>query len=251
MVASLIDWFDNEWRCATALNNSDIRDYERKYKESRKARERIRKEQKQLQGTIQKKAEAIFRERKKALAAAADYFKTSAYSKAYKGRREGAARIRDVLGVPPFEFGKSEWDEFFGITALGRLLPIYRDRLFRNEKRLKEGLTYLLDESVGMQQRLSAVLDRNGKFHILGLGINLVSKILAVHDSQRWPVFNDPVEKTLCHFGYEPPRGVGIAGRYQKFAEAMESFRAESGAPDVLGLDAFFKYYETKLSTKV
>src|SRR2546422_509364 len=81
---------------------------------------------------------------------------------------------------------------------------------------------YLLDENGGMRQRLAAVLDRNGKFHIRGLGLNVVSKILAVHDSQKWPVFNGPVEETLHHFGYEPPRGVGKVGRYLKFAEVME-----------------------------
>jgi hypothetical protein len=58
-------------------------------------------------------------------------------------------------------------------------------------------------------------------------------------------VFNGPVEKTLRHFGYEPPRGVGAVGRYQKFAEVMEDFRTDSGAPDVVALDAFFKWYET------
>lgn len=250
-VASLIDWFDDEWRRANALNDRDIEDYERKYKELRKARERMRKEQAQVQETMQKRAEAIFRERKKALAEAAKYFKSSAYSKAYEDRKEGAGRIRDVLGVLPFGFNKDEWSEFFSITALGKLLPIYRDRMFRNEKRLKEGLNYLLDEGVDIQRRLAAVLDKSGKFHIQGLGINLLSKILAVHGSRKWPVFNEPVEKTLRHFGYEPPRSAGAVGRYLKFAEAMEGFRRDSGAPDVFALDAFFKWYASKkLGTK-
>ena len=146
--------------------------------------------------------------------------------------------------MPSFDFDKTAWNEFYGIPALGRLRQVYRDMIFKKQKRLKDGMRYLLNETVAMRQRLAAVLEENGAFHIRGLGLNIVSKILAVHDSQRWPVFNGPVEKTLHHFGYEPPRGVGKVGRYLKFAEVMEGFRVDSGAPDVFALDTFFKWYE-------
>jgi phosphatidylserine/phosphatidylglycerophosphate/cardiolipin synthase-like enzyme len=40
MVASLIDWFDDEWQRANALSHSDIGNYERRYKKLLKARGR-------------------------------------------------------------------------------------------------------------------------------------------------------------------------------------------------------------------
>ena len=251
MVAALTEWFEDEWNNHAAdLTNADIGNYERKYKKLRKATAQVRKEQKEVEERLEERAEATFREREKAVASATGYFESRAYSKAYDSRRGAVDHIRQVLDMPRFGFDKRGWNEFFNIPELGRLRQVYRDSIFRNQKRLKDGMRYLLDENVGMRQRLAAVLDRNGKFHIRGLGLNVVSKILAVHDSQKWPVFNGPVEETLHHFGYEPPRGVGKVGRYLKFAEVMESFRADSAAPDVLALDAFFKWYEkTKLNS--
>ena len=159
-------------------------------------------------------------------------------------------RILTILDIPRFQFEKAAWNEFFSIPQLGRLRPTYRDNIFKQRMRLREGMRYLLDDNVGIRERLRAILDPGGRFRIRGLGLNIVSKILAVHDSQRWPVFNGPVEKTLRYFGYEPPRGVGRVGRYLKFADAMESFRRDSGAPDVLALDAFFFEWHRKMKLK-
>jgi HKD family nuclease len=249
-VWALTEWFDGEWNEAADFTNAEIKEYERKYKKSRKATAQIRKAQKEAEERMEEQAEAIFRERKKAIASASRYFKSQTYSKAYESRREGVRHIREALNMPSFEFDKTAWNKFYGIPALGRLRQVYRDPIFNKEKRLKDAMRYLLNESVAIRKRLAAVLEENGAFHIRGLGLNIVSKVLAVHDSKRWPVFNGPVEKTLRHFGYEPPRGMGKVGRYLKFAEAMEGFRVDSGAPDVFALDTFFKWYEgTKLNS--
>jgi hypothetical protein len=52
----------------------------------------------------------------------------------------------------------------------------------------------------------------------------------------------------LRYFGYEAPKGAGIVARYLKFAELMQEFRVDCGAPDMLALDAFFwRFYFGKL----
>ena len=247
MITALTEWFDEEWKNAADLSNTRIKDYERKYKKWHKVVAKLRKEQKEAEKSLEKEIDTVFRERQKAIFAAARYFKSRAYSKAYERRSKAVDRILTILDIPGFEFDKAAWNEFFSIPQLGRLRPTYRDGVFKQRVRLRDGMRYLLDDNVGIRQRLTAILDPGGKFHIRGLGLNIVSKILAVHDSQRWPVFNGPVEKTLRYFGYEPQRGLGRVGRYLKFADAMRSFREDSGAPDVLALDAFFFEWHRKI----
>jgi len=151
--------------------------------------------------------------------------------------------MRRLLHDPVFDFSREEWAKFYSIQELGHLIPIYRDRVFRQEKRLKEALRLLVDQSKPIGERLSAVLDRRGSHRIPGLRINTVSKILAVHDPSKWPVYNAPVETALRAFGYCPPRGVGMAGRYETFAKLMQDFMAECNAQDVCALDSFFYWF--------
>ncbi len=125
------------------------------------------------------------------------------------------------------------------------------DPLFQQVHRLRLALAYLGDDTVPEVERLSALLDKRGKHHIRGLGINLVSKILAVHDPSHWPVYNDVVETALNRFGYLAPRGIGMAERYLLYSAEMRKFMKAVGQTDVLALDSFFRwYYEQHLKRR-
>jgi len=90
------------------------------------------------------------------------------------------------------------------------------------------------------------MLTSGGKFRIKGLGLNVISKILAVHSPTKWAVYNDVVDSTLRSFGYVPPRGASRAAKFIAFTRMMEEFKLASGLKDAYALDAFFYHFYDK-----
>jgi hypothetical protein len=86
---------------------------------------------------------------------------------------------------------------------------------------------------------LNEFLSPNGEFHLTGLRLNIISKILAVHAPLRWAVYNRPVADALKRFGYVPPRGVSPAEKFMAFTRKMEKFKLATGLKDAYALDAF------------
>ena len=98
-----------------------------------------------------------------------------------------------------------------------------------------------MDDSKPIEARLHAVLD--GLYKVEGVGLNFLTKVLAVHDPLKFTVFNQPIAKALEYFKYERTRGYTPARRYVEFADLMRRFLKESGGRSSLDLDAFFFEY--------
>lgn len=250
VISSVIQWFDDQWTTGIPLTEADIKTYRKQYDKTRKTTANIQKAGKSVEEVISERAKAVFRQRKKAVAEAQRFFRTAEYQRGYEKRKNAAGRIRAALDIPRFEFGKTGWLEFFGIPELGRLRLVYRDAIYRKAPQLKEALRTLLDNRLPAGSRLSSLLEKEGAHHIRGLGLNVVSKILAVWNIDKWPVYNGPVESTLRYFGYEPPRAAGVTGRYLEFVAVMDSFKTDCGAPDVLALDAFFWHWHDRVKNQ-
>lgn len=245
----LIKWFDDIFQRAQEFGEDDIRAYEVKYKKVRQVVSKIQKQQKTLESAIKNRQVAFMTRRQQAIKQAKQEFQKPEFYDGWRKRREAVEQIRQYLHYPNFDFTQEEWSKFYGIYELGHLIPIYRDRVFRQEKRLKEVLHLLVNETQPISERLSAILDRRGSHQIPGLRINTVSKILAAHDPSKWPVYNSPVETTLRHFGYQPIRGAGMAGRYEAYAKLMQDFMKQCGAKDVCALDWFFYWFAKEKKT--
>jgi hypothetical protein len=168
------------------------------------------------------------------------------YIKSYSERLGAAKNIKAALRYPEFDFDNAGWQSFYGIKEMGHLIPIWRDRIFRNKKRLQSGLRALISGDTA--KVLNDLQSPKGRYHIPGLGLNAISKVLAVHDPAKWTVYNKPVEKTLRRFGYLSPRGETPAAKYVAFTEMMNKFKLATGAEDAFALDSFFiHYYSHKL----
>jgi HKD family nuclease len=250
-VGTLAKWFDDLFdQKAQEFGEDYIRAYEPKYKTAHRALAKIHRQQRSVERTLIVRNAAFLARWREAVSQAKQWFNKPDFNDGWQKRKVAVDRMKQLLHYPTFDFSRPEWSEFYRVLELGHLIAVYRDRVFRQEKRLKEALRLLVDDAKPIQERLSTILDKRGSFHIPGLRLNTVSKILAIHDPSKWPVYNAPVETTLRHFGYKPPRGVGLAGRYEAFAKLMQDFMKECGAKDVCALDWFFYWFaqEKKLS---
>ena len=91
--------------------------------------------------------------------------------------------------------------------------------------------------------RMNEVVNKGRSHHVHGIGWNVATKVLAMLNPRKMPVYNQAVEETLRSFGYkiDPQESTGVA--YQAFCTAMQSFVKECGQSEMLSIDAFFSHY--------
>jgi len=251
MLAHLSKWFDELVANAYThpLRTSDINSYELLYDKAKRARAGIHALQRRAELEISAAHEASMQRWEEAVAYARRFLDTDRFHEIWTNNwRPAVAAIKNALGYPDFNFDATGWRNFYSILPFGHLIAIRRDLAFSQSARLRPGLRNLLDETQPVDHRLDAILLKRGRFHVDGVGLNLLSKVLAVHDPRQWPVFNDPVRQTLKHFDYEAPRGASKGGKYRAFAELMQKFKRESGARNMLMLDpVFYNFYAENL----
>jgi hypothetical protein len=154
---------------------------------------------------------------------------------------------RKMLAYPAFTFDIAAWTAFYKKSWLGKIREAYLPSTVENIGKIQEGLRFLIGEKDGIEERLPHLMEANGKFHVHGVGRNLVSKFLAIHDPQMWFVFNKQVATTLADFGYEYIGAGNTTASYLAFVKAMRGFRSECGAEDCVALDSFFSYWYGKI----
>ena len=252
LLKELRDWFDTVFfsEAAKPLEETLVSDYARTRMQHRKLTSDLRKQQQQLEeeyvariaartAAAAAAAAAVMKHWDDAVSAAKQYVSSSAFQHSYEGRVEGGRRIKRSLRYPAFDFDENGWKGFYSVKQLGNIPPFYRDRIFRQKDRLQEGLRKLVGSEGQVPEGLNELLSPNGRFHVTGLRLNIISKILAVHAPLRWAVYNRPVADVLKRFGYVPPRGASPAEKFIAFTQMMEKFKLATGLKDAYALDAF------------
>jgi HKD family nuclease len=248
VVKKVRDWFDAEFRLGLPLTPQLIAAYEQDYEKNKKKNADLKFAHAATTKKLQRVAEATMDEWNEAVKAAKTYFLTKSFEKSYALNQAGAQQIVKALHAPTFDFDRSGWIEFYSIKYLGHLDERQRDKVWKQQKRLKAALRAVV---TGDENALTEVVDREGKLHVGGVGLNTVSKILAAISPDEWPVYNSRVAKALMRFGYQSPRGAGAAGKYLAYRNAMRKFvdacqSKDYAKIDALALDAFF-YEQSKL----
>ena len=189
---------------------------------------------------IELQKEARLKHWQQAVADAKRFFTKPAFKQEWQELAEASKKIRQCLDYPRFHFGYRRWQEFLRIRRFGNLaaLNLYKKKLSKKMNRVQQAFRILTDESKDIRFRLQAVLSGDSK--VDGVGINVITKILTIHDRTRWPVYNSRVQGVLTAYGYELPRGLSKADKYLAYAKLMGQFLRDTNAKDVYALDGFF-----------
>lgn len=123
---------------------------------------------------------------------------------------------------------KNRFLEYFNKGA-GRhpFNAVYRDRIVRDIKKFREVMKFLLDESIPVKKRLNEILNRDGRFHIEGIGKGLATSILMDLDPQKYATWNNKTNMGLEALGLTPQfaRGDDWGTRYEKVMEVIRHIR--------------------------
>jgi hypothetical protein len=173
---------------------------------------------------------------------AAAYWRTEEGKAEAREREIAIERMRRLLDYPSFEFGVEQWREFLRVPELGRFRLAHEKRTIAGLSQVRELLkkfvtsTLTVAKSVEMLQEIS------------GIGRNLATKLLAMHNPGKFVVVNEPVESALRRFGYEIEMSTRITGtNYVRFLKELGDFIDECeglGLQAAAALDAFFYAYK-------
>ena len=88
-------------------------------------------------------------------------------------------------------------------------------------------MKFLLDESIPIKRRLNEILNRDGRFHIEGIGKGLATSILMDLDPQKYATWNNKTNMGLEALGLTPQfaRGDDWGTRYEKVMEAIRHIK--------------------------
>jgi hypothetical protein len=248
-IQRLIEWFDKQFDVGVKLNKDVIEQYQRMYKQNRKRRTELQENQQRAVKELEAIGRAEMRKWNNAVNAAVQYFKGPKFKSASAARQNAAPRILKALDSPDFNFRRSGFDTFYKIGELGQLDYRWKDRVFRNARRLKQGLRRLI---ASPESTLPDVLEKKGNHYVPGVRLNFISKVLAAYAPQTWPVFNNKIAKALRSFQYQAAHRTGVAAKYLAYRDLMKEF-AEAcktqgcSSIDALALDAFFYHWARQL----
>ena len=246
-VNALVEWFHGI-ECVS-LSKEAILKYTQEHKDSKGAREAVQRAQRAAEEAINLKI--TFRKRPEAVEAAKAYFLSPSFLEIEAKRHAVIPTIRTLLDYWTFNFDIAAWITFYKDANLGKIQEFYLASMKENFALIPEAMRFLLQGGEEIEDRLPQLLERTGKYHVRGIGLNIISKFLAAHDPKAWFVYNKQVHDSLDSFGYRYSGKGGKTEAYLAFVKAMRSFRDDCGAEDCVALDRFFiHWYAAHCKTK-
>jgi len=105
-----------------------------------------------------------------------------------------------------------------------RLNQVNRDRIIRDKVKFRNAVTYLLDESIDIEERLNQVL--KGDIHINGFGRALATAFLMDFDPGKYCLWNNKTEMGFDVLGWKAYEKSDTDGEaYKKVLEALNKLR--------------------------
>ncbi len=137
---------------------------------------------------------------------------------------------------------KNKFLEYFNEGA-GRhsFNAIYRDRIVRDIRKFREVMKFLINASVSPKDKLNKILEKDGKYHIEGIGKGLATSILMDSNTQIYATWNNRTDMGLEALGLSPKfeRGDNWGARYEKVMEVISHIRELKSELSFLEVDHF------------
>jgi hypothetical protein len=137
---------------------------------------------------------------------------------------------------------KNKFLEYFNGGA-GRhpFNAINRASIIKDIKKFREVMKFLFDESVSVEERLNEILEKDGTYHIGGIGKGLATSILMDLDPKKYATWNNKTNLGLEALGLHPQFAWGDnwGTRYEKVMEVIRHIRELEPELNFLEVDHF------------
>ena len=233
---NLLDWFENLFNKSLCITDDfliEYKEYSRKWaKEENKRKSEIKtllgeaNEKKRLFDSLKEKLKEI-RESK-------------LYNEICKERTDTVSRIKDALDYEN-GFENIDIDKFLKIKELGNIRQSYKKDLKRAVKshKLRDLFNHLCNDDESIEERYRAATE---EYKIRGCDKNMITKVLAIHDPQKYMLWNGVTEDIMDKYNIRFERGTK---EYQKYGHLCAEFKeiiSELKIKDFVVLDLMMFY---------
>ena len=237
----ILTWFNSVNQIAKPLTKQFID----KYKNDYLLRLRKKKEDEKLvekqKDELNDEVEATFIERKEFLKVLKKYRASKNHIDVFQERKQSIKKLRKLLDYPNFNSDKIDVDGFFKIPALGNIIAIPKPTIKREIKKFSKLLQMICDDSIDISERYNRAL--SGDLEIRGVKKGLISKVLAIHNSEKYFVENNKTLNALKRYGIEFPRGLTKGDKYKITCRVLQEICKETNIENLAVLD-YYLYLE-------
>lgn len=234
---NLLDWFENVFNKSLCITDDfliEYKEYSRKWsKEENKRKYEIKallsetNEKKRLFDSMKEKLKEIREDSK-------------VYDKICNERTDTVSRIKEALDYEN-GFENIDIDKFLKIKELGNIRQSYKKDLKRAVKshKLRDLFLMLCNDDESIEKRYRAATE---EYKIRGCDKNMITKVLAVHDPQKYMLWNGVTEDIMDKYDIRFERGTK---EYQKYGHLCEEFKeiiSELKIKDFVVLDLMMFY---------
>lgn len=214
--SNLLDWFENVFNKSLCITDDFLikyKEYSRKWgKEENKRKSEIKcllnevNEKKRLFDSLKVKLKEI-REGKD-------------YNEICNKRTDTVSRIKESLDYDN-GFENIDIDKFMKIKELGNIRQSYKKDLKRAVKshKLRDLFLFLCNDDESIEERYRAATE---EYKIRGCDKNMITKVLAVHDPQKYMLWNGVTDDIMNKYDIRFERGTK---EYQKYGHLCAEFK--------------------------
>jgi hypothetical protein len=227
----LLHWFDDIYKESSEISDSFLN----KYKPYTVKWQTIKKEQLVEMSDVQEQLDKIrfnYNAIKKELIRLR---KSPGYQGIVKERKKNVESIRKAIDYKN-NFKDFDVDEFLDILPLGHIIPTYKQS---QKKAVKSGkmqklCRMLCDDSLSIEERYRLAIT---EYKVNGCGCNVITKILCVHNSKEYMLWNKISKKFLKYTQVSFERGTNEWDKYKQLCKIFKQLCEETNIENFAVLD--------------
>jgi len=230
----LLKWFFKIQDKSQILTTDFIANYLPKYKNRLKRRKEEQTEIKDLKEIEQKKLEVNLKARGLLISQLKTIRRSADYPGFKQARRKKIKELKKALDYPNFR--KLNLPEFWRIKDLGTIVPIrVKAKIDSDRPKFAKLMRYICDDSIPINERIDEAL--NGKLSIENISEGFISKVLVIHNPNKYYIHNKEFTENLKPFGLSFPGGLSFGDKYRLTRDTLKSILEETNIDDFAVLD--------------
>ncbi len=237
----LVKWIEDQIVSGIILNEEIIKKYQKEFDQLKGTRKTLHKKSLKLKEKLREEVTISLHGKEKFISDLELFKASAAYPLAVKERGKILTELKSCLDYPSFE--NIDLDVFFSIHELGNILVFNKLKITADLAKFRRLLHHLCNEDLPVSKRLNDTL-ADDKFHVFGVGIAFITKILCIHGPKSYFIQNATIKKVLDSYSLSPSFKGSKGIKYQAMNVRLEEICVEVGIKDFAVLD-YFMYHKS------